>query len=188
MKKCFFIIALITVAFTSSVNAQFSIKPGVRGGLNFTNITNSNLDSKTDFYVGGLLALKFAERYTLQPELIYSRQGAQDYGLDFLSLGIINKFKIVDGFHAVVGPTLDFKVGDDLSYNDDLIGFDFGITGGLGYSLPNGLTFEARFKQGFIDIFGGDYSEDADGNLDIDQIYLNQLFQLGVSYTFDLKK
>lgn len=186
MKKFFFITALITVAFTSSVNAQFSIKPGVRGGLNFTNITNSDLDSKPDFYVGGLVAFKFAERYTLQPELIYSRQGAKDYDLDFLSLGIINKFKIVNGFHAVAGPTLDFKVGGESDNN--LVGFDFGLTGGVGYSLPNGLTFEARFKQGFIDIFGGDYSEDADGNLDIDQIYLNQLFQLGVSYTFDLKK
>ena len=187
MKKFSFIITLFIVAFFSNVNAQVTIKPGVKGGLNFSNITNSDLDTKTGFYVGGLVAFKFAERYTLQPEVVYSRQGAEDIELDFISLGIINKFDIVEGFHAVVGPTLDFKVGDNLTYNDDLIGFDFGLTGGLGYSMPNGLTFEARFKQGFVDIFGGEYSEDSDGNVDVDQIYLNQLFQLGISYTFDVK-
>ena len=83
--------------------------------------------------------------------------------------------------------TSNWKSIENVNLSTDLIGFDFGLTGGLGYSMPNGLTFEARFKQGFVDIFGGEYSEDSDGNVDVDQIYLNQLFQLGISYTFDVK-
>lgn len=187
------------------INAQVTVKPGVKAGLNLSNLTNLNADSKTDFYAGGFVDIKLASFYTLSPEIIYSRQGAKiqsytndfdpiavrqqefDLELQYISVGVMNKFKIVDGFHAMVGPSLDFKVGDNLD-DSGLIDFDLAILGGLGYTFPIGLTVEARFKQGLADIFGDDYHYYYDDNNNykdnLDNIKLNQVFQFGVSYTF----
>ena len=210
MKKA--IVASLFLCFgILQMNAQVTVKPGVKAGLNVSSLTNSNADSRADFYAGGFVDIKLARFYTLSPELIYSRQGATvnsffdntggfdpvigpafrsrsfDVELQYISLGVMNKFRIVEGFHAMVGPSFDFKVGDNLD-DDDLIGFDLGILGGLGYTFPMGLTVEARFKQGLADIFGDNYNyyyDDNDNyNDNLDHIKLNQVLQFGVSYTF----
>lgn len=208
MKKYIALIAFGMLA--SGAFAQISVKPGIKAGLNFASFTNADASAKTDFYLGGLLAIKLAKIYTLQPEVVYSRQGGVvtqyydiydplysgpskrnvKYELNYLSLGIINKFTFKHGFQAVVGPSLDFKVGDNFrkNYTEEPVGFDLGLIGGIGYSLPNGLTFEARIKQGMVDIFGYNYDNyDEDENGNYDDVILNQVFQLGVSYTFDIK-
>lgn len=208
MKKVIFA-TLCCLGFATS-QAQVTVKPGVRAGLNVSSLTNLDADSRADFYVGGQVGIQFTKFYTLQPELTYSRQGASvnnyfyddpfdpdfssnrsrssDIELQYISLAVANKFKIIDGFHALVGPSLDFKVGDNLEYSHDLIGFDLAIFGGLGYTFPNGFTVEARFKQGLVDIFGDNYDYDYDDdeyyNDYVDNVKLNQVFQIGASYTF----
>ena len=112
------------------------------------------------------------------------------YSLDYLALGIINKFTFGKGFQVVVGPSIDFKIDDNFSenYARNPIGFDLALVAGLGYSFNN-LTVEARLKQGLVDIFGNyDQSNDTNGNGNYDEIVLNQLFQFGVAYTFNFKK
>lgn len=187
--------------------AQVSVKPGVRAGLNLATLTANNMDTKADFYVGGLVAIKLASFYTLQPEITYTRQGAKadyrgfphpqipDYqfpeenlSVDYLSLAIMNKFTIVDGFHGIAGPSLDFRLNDNFGnddfYGDGLMDFDFALNGGFGYTLPMGLTFEARYKLGLVDVFGDVYEDDYyDNNEDVDLV-LNSVFQLGLTYTF----
>lgn len=209
MKKIILILAFLFVSVIT-VNAQVTFKPGVKAGLNISRFTNTEGSKKTDFYIGGQLAIKFAKFYTLQPELVYSKQGSnveqygyfndfdpiatrrtQKYTIDYLSLGVINKFTFGEGFQVAVGPSLDFKVGDNFdSYlRDELIGVDLAFIVGVGYTFSNNITLEARFKQGMVDIFGNNYNEynDSNNNGNYDEIVLNQLFQLGVSYSFDLK-
>lgn len=210
MKKV--IMAAICCFSFATSQAQVTVKPGVRAGLNLSTLTNLDADSRADFYVGGQVSIQFTKFYTLQPELTYSRQGAKvdgyfddfnnfdpndpafrsrsfDFELQYISLAVANKFRIVDGFHALVGPSLDFKVGDNFGNDNDLIGFDLGIFGGLGYTFPNGFGVEARFKQGLVDIFGDNYNygyNDDDGyyNDAIDNVKLNQVFQIGATYSF----
>src|SRR5690606_36973640 len=100
-------------------------------------------------------AMKFSERYVLQPELGFSMQGAtevynspEDLKLNYFTVGLMNKLYLVEGFHVLVGPEFNFKVNDTFSdwidsdiYDDDgnYVGdtdaqpFDFAIVGGLGY-------------------------------------------------------
>ena len=212
MKKII-IVLFILIGIAPSSQAQVTLKPGFRAGINFSKFTNYDTDFKTGFYVGGELAIKFNKLYTLQPELVYSRQGGQgqgqyiyiiddmlfysdkefSYTIDYLSLSAISKFNFGTGFHLLVGPSLDFKVNDNFENssfsNGQPIGFDFSLVGGFGYSLPNGLSFEARFKQGLVDIYGNNYNMNIDqnNNGNYDEVILNQSFQLGISYTFDLK-
>lgn len=186
--------------FALQATAQVTVKPGVRAGLNLATFTNRNFDTRADFYVGGFVAVKLASFYTLQPELTYSRQGAtanpyiftgityedimkeEKFSLQYLSLGIMNKFTFGSGFHGLVGPTLDFKVGDNFPefVSDDLTDLDLGFMSGVGYTLPMGLTIEARYKAGLLDIFGHSTDEDYEG----EDLILNSVFQLGLAYTF----
>lgn len=196
MKK-FIVIAFVLIVGTIA-QAQVSVNPGIRGGLNFSTLSNIDDNStKTDFYVGGLVNIKFNRFFSLQPELTYSRQGDKgreyfndgssrslDYELNYLTVGAVAKFNVGGGgFHLLAGPSLDFKVGDNY-INTNPENFDLAIVGGIGYTLPNGLTFEARIKQGLVDIYGYD---GIDNDYYYDDVILNQVFQIGISYTFKVK-
>ncbi len=192
----------IALAATTQLFAQKKVSPGIRAGVNVTTLSNIDADFKADFYAGGILSLNLGQRYTLQPELIYTRQGAsnvtfvdeesgeptgqENVTIQYLSLGVINKFYFVDGFHGLIGPSLDMKIGKNfprIDFDDDEYGgVDLGISLGLGYTLPIGLTFEGRFKTGMLDAFNNDYFLGMFD--DPDEISLNRVFQLGVSYSF----
>ena len=201
MKKITFIAFVLFIGLTTS-QAQMKVSPGIRGGLNLSTLTNIDDNSmKSDYYIGGLVEIKFNKYFTLQPEITYSRQGSEGreyyfdtdsfentkYELNYVTLGAVAKFNFGgQGFHVLAGPSLDIKTDDNFGrYGYDPIGTDFSFVGGIGYSLPNGLTFEARFKQGLIDIYGYDGIDYDDYYYD--QIILNQVLQFGISYTFKVK-
>lgn len=202
MKK---IIALLTFAFiTIQVNAQddshtgITVKPGLRAGLNLTKLTQTDFDYTTDFYVGGFMAVKFTRLYTFQPEITYSRQGAKGTGtifnndaqvfergdyninIDYLSLAIVNRFTFNDQLDLHFGPTMDFQTDANTTTNSDV---DLAFIAGLGYTLPMGLTIEARVKKGIIDVLESDnfnnFSSVSDYNT-------NLVFQFGLSYSFKM--
>lgn len=155
---------------------------------------------RQDFYVGGFAAIKFTRFYTLQPEINYSRQGGDgvdtyfydydtntevrfedDLEVQYLSFGLINKFTFNNAFNMHVGPFFDFETGSNYNtYNE----VDMGITAGIGYTTPFGLTLEARVKKGIVDVVE---SEDDFFFFGEDDTNTNFLFQLGLSYTFDFK-
>jgi len=197
MKKLTLIAFVLFIGLITS-HAQVRVNPGIRGGLNFSTLTNvEDNSSKTDFYLGGLVNIKFNKYFSLQPEITYSRQGdegryfedgrfySEKYELNYLTLGAVAKFNFGGkGFHILGGPSLDFKIGDNY-INTNPENFDLAIVGGVGYTLPNGLTFEARIKQGLMDIYG--YDGIYDGDYYYDDVILNQVFQIGISYTFNVR-
>lgn len=199
MKKSI-ILAFVLFIGLIAAQAQVKVSPGVRGGLNFSTLTNiEDNNTKTDFYLGGLVNIKFNKYFSLQPELSYSRQGDKgreyfdngnyryvNYELNYITVGAVAKFNFNgSGFHILAGPSLDFKI-DDNYINSNPEDFDLAIVGGVGYSLPNGLTFEARIKQGLIDIYGYDGIYDDNNNGNYDEVILNQVLQIGISYTFKM--
>ncbi|PBJ12652.1 porin family protein [Flavobacterium sp. ACN6] len=199
MKKIALIAFVLFIGI--STQAQVKVSPGLRGGLNVSTLTNIDYNnSKTDFYVGGLVNIKFNKFFSLQPEITYSRQGDEgredigngnnyryvNYELNYITLGAVAKFNFNGGgFHILAGPSLDIKI-DDNYINTNPEDYDLAIVGGVGYTLPNGLTLEARIKQGLVDIYGynGFYN---DNDYYYDDVILNQVFQIGISYTFKTK-
>ncbi len=199
MKKITLIAFVLFIGLVKS-QAQVKVSPGLRGGLNISTLTNIDDNrSKTDFYIGGLVDIKFNRYFSLQPEITYSRQGdegryfengryySEKYELNYLTLGAVAKYHFGGkGFHVLAGPSLDIKVGDNY-INSNPEGFDLAIVGGVGYTLPNGLTFEARIKQGMIDIYGYDGLDNNNDDYYYNDVILNQVFQIGISYTFKVK-
>lgn len=195
MKKVF--ILILACLFTCALSAQVTAKPGVRAGATFSNFSHTDFDYKTDFYVGGFIALKLTDFYTLQPEIDYSRQGAaaelryddngtvalfdKDIEVEYLSMACINRFSFYN-FDMHMGPTFDIELRSNVPTNID---FDFGVTMGIGYTLPMGLTIEARWKRGLLDVLETDDYNDSlnfvgDNNA-------NNIFQLGLAYSFTPK-
>ena len=201
MKKKLLIALFFLTAF--SLQAQVTVKPGVRAGVNFSRLTDTDLDSKTDFYVGGFAAVKLSRFYTLQPEITYSRQGGEgdvtnfDYNLqqdvtrhynvelNYVSLAALNKFTFSDSFNVHVGPFFDILATGSHYDGTDV---DLGITGGIGYTMPFGLTVEARVKAGIVDVVDSYlYVNDYNDTDYFDGYGHNLVFSVGLSYSFDVK-
>lgn len=200
MKKIIVVAFVLLIGIFSS-KAQVTIRPGLRGGLGLSNL-GAHGDFKPDFYIGAFGQLKLTKSYSLQPELTYSRQGAnnweqtqvyfdndtyesyeintyKDVNIDYLSVAMINKFSFKTGFQLQFGPTLDFIVNTNLPYSENDV--DLGWVSGVGYKLPSGLLIEARFKANFMD----NYDSIDDGYYyDENQYSPSITFQLGVSYAF----
>ena len=201
MKKIV-IIAVFALFGIAQTQAQVSFKPGIRGGLNFSHFTNDNYDnsgyydgygnyitsdssdfnSKTDFYLGFFGALKLTKYYTLQPEIDYSNQGATYKGINnsstklnvsYLSITIINKFTFSDKFNVHVGPTIDFVVDKNFDVDSDV---DLAFQLGAGFNFTDNFGIEARVKKGIVPVV---YDSGYD--------HTNVVFQLGATYTFDVK-
>jgi hypothetical protein len=137
----------------------------------------------------------------LQPEISYSKQGGndvlvqnfnnqtgnydvskEDISVDYISFAIVNKFTFNNKFNIHIGPTIDFQAGQNQFTQSDV---DLAFLLGLGISVTNNLSIEARVKKGIIDIYETDYF--SDNSYNVGDYNTNFLFQLGVSYTFDLK-
>ena len=200
MRKVF----LTLLAFSIFIAAQAQVKAsfGIRAGWNSANISNTDGRYVNSFYGGVNGVIRFSENYTLQPEINFTSQNVylfyqiDDYEeqttLFIHGMTIINKFYITERFHFMIGPFFEFKIyegwyeryeeGNDYYYDnpEDLLRYvDTGITGGFGFNIIKNLIVEARYKQGFVDMYEWWY----DGPTN--EIHLNQTFQLGLSYKFD---
>ena len=199
MKKIVFIF-LFFFGLTQ-LNAQVTFRPGLRAGLNLSKITQSDASTRTDFYVAGFGALRLTKYYTLQPEISYSKQGGNDVlvenynnqtgqyvsskadiSVDYISFAVVNKFTFNDKFNMHLGPTIDFQAGQNKYSQSDV---DLAFLFGLGFNVTQNLSLEARVKKGIIDIYETDYFSSYSES--VGNYNTNFLFQLGISYTFDIK-
>ena len=85
MKKIALLLTFILIGMTQAVAQNF----GFKGGYNYSSLNgevanDSSLKGRSGFYVGALLELPLGDVISLQPELVYSRQGA--------SLGVQNSW------------------------------------------------------------------------------------------------
>ncbi len=193
------IITVIALLSIFSVNAQ-NVQFGAKVGVNFASINGDDtdeLDMRTSFHVGVFSELSYSEKFSLQPELIYSSQGAKmsDEGFDvsiklsYINLPIIAKYYLTEGLSLEAGPQfgllLSAKVesefdgeSEEEDIKDELNNFDFGINFGAGYKLENGLSFTARYNYGFSNLADSDSEDLYDTNIN------NGVIQLSVGFNF----
>ena len=206
MKKLFFITA-ITIMSISAVKAQ-EVRIGAKAGVNFSNFSGDIDDAKsrTGFHIGGLVEIPITEKFSVQPEILYSAQGAEyrdagteagvDYSynytekLDYIQFPIMAKFYVADGFAIEAGPQVGFLASSKGEYEgmlggitvsgeedlDDIASIDLSAAAGVSYRLPMGVFFGARYNYGFTNVNDG-------GNAD-DFKYNNNVIQLSAGYSF----
>ncbi len=144
MKKLLIFTAIVLFGFTN-VDAQEEMQFGVKGGLNISTITGDDVDSfdsRTCMHFGVVMELPISEKFSFQPELLYSCQGA-DYSedfidldgtiksvnaayegtvkLDYLNIPLIAKLYVSEGFSLEIGPQVGFLISakDEYDWNGD---------------------------------------------------------------------
>ena len=189
MKKLFLTAAAV-FAF-GFANAQ-EVKFGAKAGLNMSDINGdnvSNSDSRLSFHVGGFAEIKLADKFAIQPELVYSVQGTKFdtggsddlvYDLQYINLPVMFKYYVAEQFSLEAGPQVGFlttaklKLGDDSEdIKDSLKSTDFGFNLGAGYNFTENISASLRYNIGLSDIPD---SDDADAK--------NSVLSLSVGYKF----
>lgn len=153
MKKLFLsAIAVLAFGFANAQSSEmkFGVKAGFTPSSTFTGDFEG--DATSGFYVGGLVDLAVADNFHVQPELLYSTEGAKDAKLNYLRIPIMAKYYIMEGLSLQAGPELGFVAGGDSEIKDAVKSMDYGLGAGAGYELESGLMFDARYNIGMANI------------------------------------
>ena len=88
------ILAVIAIFGISATSQAQLLKLGVKAGPNFSNfsggISDINYKSRTSFHAGLVAEVKVLENFSVQPELLYSSQGAK---VEFIVAQFFNGIK-----------------------------------------------------------------------------------------------
>ena len=164
---------------TKESNAKSDIVFGVKAGYQNTNFGgDAETDAASNFYVGGLVDFHITEKFHVQPELLYSMEGADndEANLDFIRIPVMAKFFVGEGFNLQVGPEFAFVAGGG-AIKDSLKSMDFGLGFGAAYEMASGLLFDARYNLGLSDL---NDNAAAFGDAKI----TTTSFQIGLGYRF----
>lgn len=170
MKKLFFLtLALCTVLVANAQKSKRDegIKLGIKGGLNVANLMGDveEVAIRTSIHAGLVAEIIVSDKFSIQPELLYSGQGASDtrdgggrIKLDYITLPVLAKFPIAKNLSLETGPQIGFLISGKYKDNDsndkieDTKTIDFGLNAGLNYELNNGVFFQARYNLGLTDV------------------------------------
>lgn len=166
---------------------------GIKGGVNISNFTGGNfenLDKKSlvGFHAGGFVSFFFGDNLALQPEVLFSSQGAklenagdkQNLKVSYINVPVLLKYRFNGGFYLEAGPQIGFKVSediDDMPVEDFAKSTDLSVAGGLGFHSSSGLGIGARYTAGLSKV--GDFNAG-----DIDPDFKNGVIQVSLFYTF----
>jgi hypothetical protein len=187
MKK----LALVILTGISFATAKAQFQFGAKGGLNFATITGSDagdVSTRVNVNLGVYARLPLAERISVQPELVYSNQGASynngSVAYNYLNIPVLLRCYAGSGFSIFTGPQVGFLLGAHYKKDGNSINIknvynsgDFAWAVGLGYKIPaTRLGIDARYNFGIANI------EDRQKTGSTGSIR-NSVFQLGVTYT-----
>lgn len=164
MKKGVLLVVFLFIGYGTS-QAQL-LKFGVKGGLNFSNYTGGNVEgfdfkTITSYHAGIVAEVNLFENFSIQPELLYSTQGAELEGLGeqiknelgYISLPVLAKFYLSKNKLSLeLGPQASVLVSERNEVNsEDSNTFDFGVAGGLSFKITENLFISGRYIAGLTE-------------------------------------
>ncbi len=177
LKKGVLVLSLLFIGNTT-INAQSDTTTifGIKGGVNLSKINNGK--NKLGMAIGAYAEFKISDKFSIQPELLYSKQGAK-FGSNKLKLNYINvpvlaKFSLINKISIEAGP----QVGYLLSKSEGTLAksnykkLDLSAVIGLNYQISKTIGIGARYNLGLKDI------TKAPGK------HKNKVFQFLLSYRF----
>jgi hypothetical protein len=196
MKK---VVCIALTCFTAII-ATAQIKFGITAGVNLANMNVSGLSpnseisfsSRTDFNAGVLASIPLVNSFLLQPEIVYSGQGAKTVvavtsltnSYNYINVPVLFKYQSAGGLFAETGPQVGFllsayaKGGNqgtvDITRNIQPVDFSWAI--GIGYLFKKiNLGLDARYNYGLTNTEKGEV---------VNGSAKNSVFQFGLFYLF----
>lgn len=186
--------AVVLLFFLQTASAQLQL--GLKAGANFSNFTggdfkNLEKEALTRPYAGAYVRWRFANNLGLQPEALFSVQGAKlksgteefDAEISYLNIPIMVQYHF-GNLYIEAGPQVGFKLDEDApdqATGDFAKSNDVAAALGLGFETNLGLGINARYTLGLSSV--GDFDSP-----DYDSDFKNGVFQLGLFYTLFNKK
>ena len=197
---------VLAFGFTYAQKAEF----GIKGGINSSNFSGDtegvDFKPRVGFNVGAFAAIKLSEKITLQPEILFSTQGAKaenvtadvngvnytadiEFNLSYINVPVMFKYYVADKFNLEAGPQIGFLTSAETSTKVD--GFnqtvdqdakdyfesvDFGFNLGAGYDFTNKISAGIRYNIGLSNIA----KTEAGDNSELQ----NSVFSLSLGFKF----
>lgn len=209
MKK---IVLTIAGVFAMSVLSAQEIKYGAKAGLNLSTFTGDDEDVKSlvGFHIGGFAEFKISDKFSVQPELLYSAQGGErEYSysdemgfvtgketikLGYLNLPVMAKYYVAPGFSVEAGPQVGFLLSakNDYDYRSSFFGENLSDSGEIdikdnlksidfGFNFGAGYEFtENIFVQARYNLGLSSINEDSESDIDVK----NAVLQVSFGYKF----
>ena len=161
MRKTILIAVLLFSALTT-IQAQ-SVKLGLKAGLNYANQTGTNIQTEaiSSYHAGLVAELNLFKGLAIQPELLYSTQGATYKNalgdiknkVGYLSIPILIKINLSKSISLELGPQASFLLSEkDQFVVKDPSTFDFAVAGGLCLKVTKSIFLQARYGLGLTEI------------------------------------
>ena len=193
-KNLLLILCAFIISFTAAQAQETEF--GLKAGINSSNFGGDG-DSQTrlGFHFGPYVSIGITEQFALQPELLYSTQGAEvssvggsrNDNLSYINLPVMAKVYVANGFNIQAGPyigvLLDFESetsGSTAGATVDYKGFDYGVGLGLAYEFDGGFNFGGRYNIGLAEI---NEVETVGGGVVIEG-RTNKVLQFFIGYSF----
>jgi hypothetical protein len=168
MKKTILVTAFL---FVMSFNAEAQLlQIGAKVGLNYANATGTGItvngtnyksDAITSYHAGLVAEIKLLEKFAIQPELIYTTQGASykvgineiKNELGYIAIPVLAKIYLSKSFSLELGPQASFLLSEKKAFNvNDSNTFDFAIDAGLGFKITKSIFVQGRYVLGLTEV------------------------------------
>jgi hypothetical protein len=167
MKKTI-LVAVVVFAMSNAAQAQL-VKFGIKGGVNYANqngssitVNSTNYDTSaiTSYHAGLIAELKLTDGFSIQPELLYSTQGATYKNavdefkneLGYLSIPVMARFHFNKTVSLDLGPQTSFLLSERKNVNfNDSESFEFGVAGGLTLNVTKHIFLQGRYLLGLTE-------------------------------------
>lgn len=165
MKK-YALTGLFLTMISASLFAQHSAQLGIKGGANFSALSanGSNSDHRTGFHAGLLAHFHVSPHFAVQPELLYSSQGAEysdvtKTKLNYINLPVLAQYMFGTGLRLQTGPQLglltsaESKSGNtETAVTNSFKKTDVSWSFGASYLTRSNIGIDARYNPGLTDI------------------------------------
>ena len=190
MKKLLLLVAMVAASFGAKGQSNLSFGPKI--GLNVSDLTDEGYGPRVGMNVGIFAQYRFNSSWAVQPEILYSMQGARttnmDGGpnrtekIDYISVPILAKFYATHRLSFGIGPQVAFRVkadngggtyGNGVTFKDRTKPVELAAAVGVAYDFPIGIVLDARYTIGVTKA--------------VKTLYTNQhnsVFQFSVGYKF----
>lgn len=201
MKKLFLSLTVLIAGAGAARAQQADNHFGIKAGGSLTNFAGTsviNTDYLFGFHAGFVANIDLTERFSIQPELLYSTKGAKatvgtitsTESLHYIEMPILLKAKLGQ-FFVEAGPQLGVlarakakyesgSTSQDENNTSDFSTLDIGYAAGLGYQLASGPMIGVRYNGGFTDVArvqtGSGTSSQGYGRNSAFQLYVGYLF------------
>jgi opacity protein-like surface antigen len=162
-------VAVLAFGFAKAQDVKF----GAKAGLNISSISGeSDSKSKAGLALGVFAEIKVSDKFSVQPEVLYSVLGAKSNGssdkvnLAYINIPVMAKYYVADKFSLEAGPQIGFLTSakyvqgsNSINLKEGYKSTDFGLNFGAGYDVTKNIGVGVRYTAGLSNIVkdnGGD--------------------------------